>query len=183
MRNFRKKNRRPWPPTDDSKEFRVNEQITAPVVRVIDGEEGGMIGVMDIEKALEFAESREMDLVEINPKSEPPVCKLIEWTKFKYLQEKNETKQKAKEDKTIRLSVRVADNILEVRGKQAVGFLDKGHKVRLQIQMKGREKAYPEVAKETLEKFLTYIDPEAYNSEGEFKQTGDSYFAFLKPKK
>ena len=183
MRNFRKKNRRPWPPVDDSKEFRVNDQITAETVRVIDGEEGGMIGVFPLKEALELAESREMDLVEINPKAEPPVCKLIEWTKFKYQQEKSEHKTKAKEDKTIRLSVRVADNILEVRGKQAEGFLEKGHKVRLQIQMKGREKAYPEVAKETLEKFMTYISEEKYVLESELKQTGDSYFAFLKPKK
>jgi translation initiation factor IF-3 len=183
MRNFRKKNRRPWPPVDDSKEFRVNDQIQADTVRVIDGEEGGMLGVMTLKEALAFAESKEMDLVEINPKGEPPVCKLIEWTKFKYQQEKNEHKAKAKEDKTIRLSVRVAVNILEVRGKQAEGFLEKGHKVKLQIQMKGREKAYPEVAKETLENFITYVNPEKYALESELKQTGDSYFAYLKPKK
>jgi translation initiation factor IF-3 len=183
MRNFRKKNRRPWPPVDDSKEFRVNEQIQAESVRIIDGEEGKMLGVMTIKEALAFAFEKEMDLVEINPKAEPPVCKLIEWTKFKYQQEKSEHKTKAKEDKTIRLSVRVADNILEVRGKQAEGFLSKGHKVKLQIQMRGREKAYPEVAKETLDKFITYINVESYNMEAESKQTGDSFFAFLKPKK
>jgi translation initiation factor IF-3 len=183
MRNFRKKNRRPWPPVDDSKEFRVNEQIQADSVRIIDGEEGKMLGVMTIKEALAFAFEKEMDLVEINPKAEPPVCKLIEWTKFKYQQEKSEHKTKAKEDKTIRLSVRVADNILEVRGKQAEGFLSKGHKVKLQIQMRGREKAYPEVAKETLDKFITYINVESYNMEAESKQTGDSFFAFLKPKK
>lgn len=181
MRNFRKKNRRPQI-VDDSKEYRVNDQITAETVRVIDDE--GMVGVMTIDQALDLAADREQDLVEINPKAEPPVCKLIEWTKFKYLQEKSEGgKPKPKEDKTVRLSVRVADNILEVRGKQIEGFLEKGHKVKMQIQMKGREKAYPEVALETLQKFLTYVNPEKYALESEYKQTGDSYFAFLKPKK
>lgn len=182
MRNFRKKNSRPQV-KDATKEYRINDQITAQQVRVIDGEDGGMVGVLDIADALALAESKEMDLVEINPKAEPPVCKLIEWSKFKYLQEKSETKQKAKEDKTIRLSVRVAENILEVRGRQVEGFLDKGHKVKLQIQMRGREKAYPEVALETLQKFLSFINEEKYAFEGEFKQTGDSYFAFLKPRK
>lgn len=182
MRNFRKKNRRPQV-QDNDKEFRVNREITSSEVRIIDAEDGKMLGVMKLQEALDYAESRELDLVEINPKAEPPVCKLIEWTKFKYQQEKTEHKQKPKEDKTVRLSVRVADNILDVRGKQVVGFLEKGHKVKLQIQMRGREKAYPEVAKEVLEKFITYVDPEKYILENEYKQTGDSYFAFLKPKK
>lgn len=182
MRNFRKKNSRPQV-KDAQKDYRLNGEITSPQVRVIDGEDGGMIGVLSVSDALALAEERELDLVEINPKAEPPVCKLIEWTKFKYQQEKSEHKQKAKEDKTIRLSVRVADNILEVRGRQVEGFLEKGHKVRLQIQMRGREKAYPEIALETLQKFLTYISEEKYALESELKQTGDSYFAFLKPRK
>lgn len=164
------------------KRYVVNGRIKADEVRLVD-EEGGMIGVLSFDEAAKLAEDKEMDLVEINPKADPPVVKLIDYNKFKYQMSKSGAdKQKKKTEKTLRVSVRVSENDLAVRAKKAQDFLEKGIKVKLQVQMRGREKAYPEVAKEVMEKFLSFIEGE-YELENDIKLTGDSYFAFLKPKK
>jgi translation initiation factor IF-3 len=161
--------------------FNINRDIKADKVRLID-EEGGMIGVMEFTEALALAESKLMDLVEINPKAVPPVVKLIDYNKFKYQIEKTTHKQKAKEEKTIRVSVRVSENDMNVRARQADGFLKDGHRVKLQVQMRGREKAYPEVAKEVLDMFVSKITV-GFTMDLDSKQAGDSWFAFLKFKK
>jgi translation initiation factor IF-3 len=180
MTNYRRK--RP-PIRDASKQFNVNNQITSPEIRVID-EEGGMVGVYNIHDALRMAEDREMDLIEINPKANPPVVKLIEYTKFKYQQDKAEkTKPKISTDnKTLRVSVRISIHDLQVQGRKADEFLEKGLKVKLQVQMRGREKQHPEVANETMISFLAAVT-QPYIFETEPKLVGDSAFCTIKPKK
>ncbi len=174
MTNYRR--RRKKYKRDSSPRFNVNTRIRAKEVRLINEE--GMLGIMSIEKAKGMAEELEMDLVEINPKASPPVVKLVDYNKFKYQLAKAKEKQVQKKDKLLRVSVRVSDNDLKVRAKKADDFLQKGMKVRLQVQMKRREKAYPDVAKEVMDKFLDFVESE-YKLVDEVKLTGDSYFAYL----
>jgi len=174
MTNYRR--RRKKYKRDSSPRFNVNTRIRAKEVRLINEE--GMLGIMSIEKAKSMAEELEMDLVEINPKASPPVVKLVDYNKFKYQLAKAKEKQVQKKDKLLRVSVRVSDNDLKVRAKKADDFLQKGMKVRLQVQMKRREKAYPDVAKEVMDKFLDFVESE-YKLVDEVKLTGDSYFAYL----
>jgi translation initiation factor IF-3 len=180
MTNYRRK--RP-PIRDTTKQFSVNNQITSPEIRVID-EEGGMVGIYAIRDALRMAEEKEMDLIEINPKANPPVVKLIEYTKFKYQQDKAEkTKPKVSTDiKTLRVSVRISIHDLQVQARKADEFLEKGLKVKLQVQMQRREKQHPEVAVETMQSFLQVIT-QPYLYETEPKLVGDSSYCTIKPKK
>jgi translation initiation factor IF-3 len=179
MANYRKRPRNPNANVELT--YRLNSDIQADTVRIIDSE-GGMVGIMPFTEALKLAESKELDLVEINPKATPPVVKMVDYNKFKYQILKTVNKPKVKEEKTLRVSVRVSSNDLQVRANQASGFLDDGHKVKLQVQMRGREKAYPEVAKEVMTDFIARVTT-TYELESTPKQTGDSVFAFLKHKK
>ena len=179
MANYRKKQRNQNSAPEIT--YKINSEIEAKEIRVIDNE-GKMVGVMSLKDALKLAVEQEMDLIEINPKANPPVVKMADYNKFKYQITKSTTKQKVKEDKSLRASVRVSESDLKVKANQAAGFLDKGHKVKLQVQMRGREKAYPEVAQEIMEQFISYIDTD-FSYDAETKLTGDSVFAFLKPGK
>jgi len=178
MTNYRRKKR---PTKETQVRFRTNKQIRHDEVRVIDEE--GFVGLMSSQQALALATERDMDLIEINPKALPPVVKLLDYNKFKYQQQKAEAGKKAKPDKekTIRVSVRIGPHDLEVQAKKTDQFIEKEHKVRLQVQMKGREKAFPDVAKEVMKNFVLLIS-QPYDFVQEPKLIGDSYFATLKPK-
>jgi translation initiation factor IF-3 len=179
MTNYRRKRTQP---KDLSKQYRVNKEIVADLVRVLD-EENQMLGIFSVAKAIEIAIEKDCDVVEINPKSEPPVVKIIDYNKFAYQQSKSKPKTSAtkNETKTLRVSVRVSINDLQVRAKKADEFLEKGMKVKLQVQMRGREKSHPEVAEETMTTFLSLITHE-FIYEAEAKLFGDSSFATIKPK-
>lgn len=181
MANYRRKNKNQN--ANPEVNYRINEDIEASQIRLIDGEDGGMIGVISIKEAVNIARERELDLVEINPKAEPPVVKLIDYNKFRYQIDKTNNKPKIKEDKVLRVSVRVSENDLKVKAVQANGFLERGHKVKLQVQMRGREKAYPEVAEEIMRQFVSLIDEEIGSLDGALQLTGDSYYALIKPAK
>jgi translation initiation factor IF-3 len=180
MTNYRRK-KRPAKPAE--KTFVVNDRIPHPIVRLID-EEGKMHGIFPIEKAMEIANDLDKDLVVINPKSEPPVVKLIEFTKFKYQMQKaeNNNKSKASETKILMVSVRISDNDMLVRAKKADKILQDGMKVKLQVRMRGREKAHPEVAEEMIKKFIGFVTVE-YLFESNIQAEGDSYATVLKSKK
>lgn len=179
MTNYRRRSNRPQ---DNSKAFNVNRQITAPEIRIID-EEGAMVGIFSNQKAMALAEEKELDLIEINPKGNPPVAKMMEYTKFKYQSEKSEkAKPKTSTDaKVLRVSVRVAPHDLSVQSRKADEFLNKDLKVKLQVQMRGREKAHPELATETMVQFLAMIIA-PHTLESEAKLMGDSCVCTLKPK-
>jgi translation initiation factor IF-3 len=180
MTNYR---RRRKPQKDNTKKFKYNNVIQGDEFRVLD-EEGVMIGVLTRGEAFRMAEEKEVDLVEINPKANPPVVKLIDFNKFKYQQAKADAlkPKKTKELKTIRVSVRVSLNDLGVRAKKIDEFLEKELKVKLQVQMKGRERSHPEVAEETMQNLINMIEG-SFIFENEPKLVGDSYYATIKPKK
>lgn len=137
--------------------YRRNHKIDVPEVRVL-GANKENIGVMKTSDAIALAEEQELDLVEINPKANPPVCQIIDFTNFKYQKEKEARKQKANthiaELKGIRLSIRISDHDMEVRQKQAEKFLARGDKVRIEIILRGRERGKADIADETIEKFI-----------------------------
>lgn len=147
-------------PRLDIQQYRVNHRIKAEQVRVV-GAEGEALGVMTPEAAIALAEQKEMDLVEVSPKAEPPVCKILDYGQFKYQKEKEAKKRKAQsaevEIKGIRLSVRIGVGDRDVRLKQALKFLEKGDKVKVELPLRGREKAHRDVAQSVMEQFLTLI--------------------------
>jgi len=164
--------------------FRINEQIRAEQVRII-GEEGELIGVYSMDDALDLATEKEMDLIEINPKAIPVIVKLIALSKFKYQQQKKQDKQKSpkSELKNIQVSVRTSIHDLEVKARKIKEFLDDGHKVRLDVNMRGREQQYPEIASKQIILFLDVITKYvAYNLESPAKQMGSRYTCNISPK-
>jgi len=129
--------------------YRYNEQIRVPEVRLIDENEE-MLGVMRTDKALNLAIERGFDLVEVSPKAKPPVCKLLDYGQFKYQKEKELRQQKAHakkvEVKGIRLSVKMGQGDFDVRLGQAIKFLESGDKLKIEVRMRGREKAHGDLA-------------------------------------
>ena len=141
--------------------YRANERIRVPEVRVID-EEGTMLGVLSTEKALEMARERDLDLVEVSPKAEPPVCKILDYGAFKYQQEKELRQQKAKAKKVdikgIRLSVKMGSHDRDVRMQKALEFLGAGRKIKLEMIMRGREKAHGNLAMQRIRDFIAELE-------------------------
>jgi len=136
-------------------QYKINEDIRAEEVRVVD--EGQPLGVMKTAEAIKVAADKELDLVEVSPKADPPVCKILDWSHFKYQKEKEVKKQRAQskevEVKGIRLSPRIGEHDFQVRLNRALKFLERGDKVRIEIVMRGREKAHADVARDVLGKF------------------------------
>lgn len=141
--------------------YKINQKITAEEVRLLD-DAGEYIGVMPLSEALDKARELELDLIEINPKATPPVCRLGEFGKFKYQQEKEARKQKANSDeselKGIRLSPRISEHDLDVRLKQAKKFLNRGDKARIEMRLRGRERAHFDVAEQVIKDFVARIE-------------------------
>ena len=145
--------------------FRMNEKIRVPEVRVVD-ETGKALGVLPTEEASALAKSKELDLFEVSPKAEPPVCKILDYGAFKYQKEKEARKQKAQskeiEVKGIRLTFRIGAHDFDTRLAQARKFLDRGDKVKIELPLRGREKANKEVADAVINRFIETLKSE-YN--------------------
>ncbi len=142
-------------------QYRINEQIKVPEVRVID-ENGQNLGVMDAPAAVQIARERELDLVEVFPKAAPPIAKILDYGKFLYQKDKEARKQKAKakkvEIKGIRLSLRISQHDKDFRLNQAKEFLESGDKVKVEIILKGRERQYGNMAREVANKFINALN-------------------------
>lgn len=138
-----------------NKYYRLNQNITAPQVRVID-ESGKQIGILSREQALQEAVSREVDLVEVAPQAKPSVCRLIDFKKFKYLESKKAKQEKrAKvEVKEIRLGPFISENDLQVRLRKARDFLKDGDRVRAVVKFTGRQMAHTEFGQKLIERFM-----------------------------
>lgn len=135
--------------------FRVNEMIHNHSVRVI-GPEGEQLGIMPCKAALTKAKELFLDLIEIVPKATPPVCKIMDFGKFRYEITKKEKDAKKKQhivvEKTIKLTPNIGENDLVRKVGEVVTFLEKGFKVILIVEMKGRENSHPELAYEQVNK-------------------------------
>ncbi|MEN9558647.1 MAG: translation initiation factor [Candidatus Parcubacteria bacterium] len=140
--------------------YRTNQQIRVPDVRVVD-ENGEPLGVLRIEAALAMAQERGYDLVEVSPKAEPPVCRLLDYGQFKYQKEKEMRAKKVHahkvEVKGIRLSVKMGKHDEDIRLQKAKEFLEEGHKIKIEIMLRGREKAHGDLAKQRIETFVASL--------------------------
>ncbi len=141
--------------TEAAKEPRVNRRIRAKDVRVI-GEAGEQLGIMPIAKALQIANERNLDLVEVAAMSEPPVCRLLDYGRYRYEQTKKQRKarqiQRASALKEIRIKSRVHEHDLETKIKVARRLLEEGDKVRVFVVFRGREITHPELGLKALQK-------------------------------
>ena len=142
-------------------EHRINRAVRAPRVRLID-QEGKQLGVVTSFDALKMAEAAGLDLVEISPNAHPPVCKIIDYGKFRYEQAKREKEQKKAQHQMKVKEVKVKPNIdehdLQVKIRRARDFLSKGDKVRLTCQFRGREMAHPEIGRKVVERFCQEVE-------------------------
>lgn len=140
--------------------IRINEEIRARKVRLID-EEGKQAGIFSREEALKIAREKGQDLVEVAPQASPPVCRILDYGKFKYQQEKRRKKAKKKSSNTlkeVRLSYRIGEHDFEVKVRKIYKFLEDGHRVKVSLRFKGREMIYKEEGKKILERVAKEIE-------------------------
>ena len=149
--------------TNNSNQYRirVNHQIRIPQVRVI-LEDGSSPGIMQTSEALKLAREQGLDLIEINPKSVPPVCKIVDYGKYKYDEKKkiSESKknQKAQELKELTFRPNTDENDLSHKLVLAKEFLNDGHKVKFTIRFRGREVTHPQVGKDKMDWLFQQLD-------------------------
>jgi len=140
-----------------AKEFRVNRRIRADEVRVIRGEDSTESAVMSIRDAIDMAEDEGLDLVEVGPNQSPPVCRILDYGRFKYIQGKKQREARkvsrsASKQKEVRLSPVMSDNDIQTKIKMTKNLLSEGAKVRVFVRFRGRQRAHPEIAMKVLRK-------------------------------
>ncbi len=166
------------------KENKINEEIRDKELRVID-EDGTMIGIISREEALALAEERELDLVSISPNAEPPVCKIMDYGKYRYESKKREKeakkKQKTVEVKEIRLSTFIEDHDIQVKANTAMKFLKDGDKVKVSLRFRGREMGHTALGREVMDRFAE-ICSEVSTIDKAPNMEGRSLVMFLAPK-
>ncbi len=140
---------------------RVNHRIRVPEVRVI-GADGGMLGVLQTHDALRMAQELGLDLVEVDPKTDPPVCKILDFGKYKYEEKKKQAqarrKQAVVEIKEVKLRPKTDDHDIAFKVKASRRFLEAGHKVKFTVRFRGREITHPEKAHEQLDVILKQLE-------------------------
>ena len=145
-------------------ELMINEQIRDKEVRLI-GENGEQLGIMSAKEAMKLAEEAELDLVKIAPTAKPPVCKIIDYGKYRYEMARKEKeakkKQKVVELKEIRLSPNIDSNDLNTKMNAAKKFLSKGDKVKITLRFRGREMAHMNASKHILDDFAESLSDTA----------------------
>ena len=167
-----------------SKELDINEGIKFKEVRVISND-GSQIGIIPVEKALEAAYAKDLDLVCISPNAQPPVCKIMDYGKFRFEQAKREKEakknQKVVEVKEIRLGLSIDVHDFETKGKQAIKFLNAGNKVKVSIRFRGRELGHPEIGLDNMARFAEFCADHS-TVEKAAKMEGRNMLMFLAPK-
>lgn len=167
------------------KSAEINEEIRDLEVRVLD-EENEQLGIMSGKEALALAQEKKLDLVKIAPSAKPPVCKIMDFGKFRYEQQKKDKearkKQKSAGVKEIRLGLNIEKNDLETKAKNAMKFLQSGDKVKVSLRFKGREMGYTTQGFEVVKKFTAVIE-EFGALEAPAKLEGRSLVATYAPKK
>ena len=176
--------RRRYPPRGRVEEpYRVNGRITAREVRVVG--DNVTVGIYPIAEAQKIAKDQGLDLVEISPKADPPVCKVIDYSKFKYDQKKKQKEIKAKASKTVIKEIRFGPNTddhdFNFKLKHAENFLKDGAKVKAYVQFRGRAIVYKERGEILLLKFAQALEEHA-KVEQLPKLEGKRMFLFLAPK-
>jgi len=138
----------------------VNDRIRVPEIRVI-GADGGMLGVLNTDEARRMARDLDLDLVEVNPKATPPVCKIMDFGKFKYEEKKKQADARKRQTqialKEIKLRPKTDDHDLEFKTKHVRRFLEEGNKVKLTVRFRGREITHPETAQRQIDAIVEAV--------------------------
>lgn len=170
--------------TISNKELQINEQIRDKEVRLIDAD-GSQLGVMPARKALELAEQKNLDLVKIAPQATPPVCKIIDYGKYRFEQSKREKEQRKNqrivEIKEVRLSLNIDTHDFDTKRSHAARFIAEGNKVKVSIRFRGREMGHPELGQDIMRRFAEAM-VETANVERQPKLDGRTMLMFLAPK-
>lgn len=140
---------------------RVNERIRIREVRLID-EEGNQVGVIPTREALEMARDRGLDLVEVAPNASPPVCRLMDYGKYRFEQSKKERDSRKNQHvsklKEVRIEPKIGEHDLETKGRAAERFLKSGDKVKINVLFRGRSITHPELGRELLDKLAAQLE-------------------------
>jgi len=169
----------------DKRFIRTNDRIRAREIRVID-DEGNQIGILPPYEALKMAREKNLDLVEISPTAQPPVCRIMDYGKFLYQQEKKEREAKKHQKqivvKEVKFRINVDDHDYETKKNHVLRFLDGGDKVKATIFFRGREMTRTGLGRQILERLIKDVEP---HSIVEFRprQEGNTLHAILAPKK
>lgn len=165
-------------------ELMINEQIKDKEIRVI-SDDGEQLGIMSSREALAIADERNLDLVKISPNAKPPVCKIMNYSKFKFDKAKKEKearkKQKVVSVKELRLSPNIDKHDVQVKVKKAIEFLKNGDKVKISIKFRGRELGHTEIATDIMNDFASQVS-EFGVVEKAPKMEAKSMAMFLSPK-
>ena len=167
-----------------TKETQINEQIRDAEVRVI-GEDGEQLGVMSARDAQKLADERELDLVKIAPNAQPPVCRIMDYGKYRFEQAKREKEarknQRVVEVKEVRLGLNIDVADFQTKARHAVRFIQGGDKVKVSIRFRGREMGHPEIGLEIMQRFADEVK-EVAAVEKPAKMEGRHMLMFLAPK-
>jgi len=167
-----------------SKELAINENIKFKEVRTISSD-GSQLGIIPVAKALEAAYAEDLDLVCISPNAQPPVCKIMDYGKYRFEQAKREKEakknQKVMEVKEVRLGLSIDVHDFETKGRHAIRFLQEGNKVKVSIRFRGRELGHPEIGLDTMNRFAEFC-ADSCTVEKAAKMEGRNMIMFLAPK-
>ena len=170
--------------TISKQELQINEEIRDKEVRVIDSE-GGQLGIMPASRALELAAEKNLDLVKIAPQAQPPVCKIMDYGKYRFEQAKREKEAKKNqhivEIKEVRLSLNIDTHDFNTKLNNALKFIKHGDKVKVSIRFRGREMGHPEIGLNTMKRFADACSEVAV-VEKPAKLEGRNMLMFLAPK-
>jgi translation initiation factor IF-3 len=166
-------------------ETRINERIRVPQVRLV-GEDGNQIGVVDTQQALRYAQERDLDLVEVAADARPPVCRVLDYSKYKYEQEQKakaaRRHQKQVNVREIKLRPKIADNDYETKKNHVVRFLKGDDRVKVTIMFRGREQTHPERGERLLMRLAEDVQ-ELGTVEQQPQQDGRNMTMLLAPSK
>ncbi|WP_347490781.1 translation initiation factor IF-3 [Desulfoscipio sp. XC116] len=167
-----------------SRDHRINEGIRVREVRVVDVD-GKQLGVLPTREAFKLAEEKQLDLVEIAPQAKPPVCRIMDYGKFRYEQSKREKEARKNQRiinvKEVKLRPNIEDHDFEVKAKNAVRFLKDGDKVKVTIMFRGRQIVHPDLGKKLLVRMAEQVTDLA-NVERQPKLEGKNMIMILAPK-
>lgn len=160
----------------------INNQIRATQVRLID-ENDRQVGIVPLKDALEMAWNKHLDLVQVTDKANPPVAKITDYGKYLYNLQKKEKSVRTSEVKGIRLTYNISPHDMKTRAATASKFLEKGDRVKIDLRLRGREKAFGDLSKEKVGQFLKILEESTpYKIEKELKRGGGGYNMIISKK-
>ncbi|MBQ3054387.1 MAG: translation initiation factor IF-3 [Clostridia bacterium] len=167
-----------------AKELLINEEIRHKEIRVV-GEDGSQLGILPLNEAMRIADEKNLDLVEIAPQATPPVCRIMDYGKYRFDQAKREKETKKNQKiitvKEVRLTPSIDVGDLETKIKQATKFIKSGDKVKVSLRFRGRELAHTEIGAPLLDKFAESFK-EIATIEKQAKMEGRSMVMYMSPK-